>query len=124
MFPADYPDAYLSQISLSLLAIAVVYIFINIFLGEIVFKHIHDEKTRYTANRVSSILSLLVILIAFVRIWFADAGSLILSLGVIGAGVAIALQDVFKNFVGGIIIITARPYEVGDRMMIGGDAVM
>ena len=117
-----YPGMYLSEIALSLLAIAVVYSFTNIFLSDIVFKHIRDQKTRYTVSKAGSVLSFIIIILALIRIWVADATSLILSLGVIGAGVAIALQDVFKNFVGGFIIIASNPYEVGDRIEIGGEA--
>jgi hypothetical protein len=58
--------------------IAIVYIFIEFFLVEIVFKQMKDDKTRYTANKVSSILSLIIILIILIRIWSAEVPSLIL----------------------------------------------
>jgi len=116
-----YPGLYLSRIAFSLFAIAAVYIFVKIFLGEIVFRHIRDDKTRYTANRVGSVIFFLIVLVALVRIWFSDTMSLTISLGVIGAGIAIALQDVFKNFIGGFIIIGARLFEIGDRIEIGGE---
>jgi small-conductance mechanosensitive channel len=117
-----YPGLYFFEIALSLLAVAIVYIFTNIFLSDIIFKHIVDQKTRYTVNKATSILSFIIIFIILLRIWVADASSLVLSLGVIGAGVAIALQDVFKNFAGGFIIITLKPFEVGDRIEISGEA--
>jgi small-conductance mechanosensitive channel len=117
-----YPVPYLHETALSLFAVVFAYIFIKIILGDIIFRHIQDKKTRYTANRVNSILFLLIILIILARIWLADSASLVLSLGVIGAGIAIALQEVFKNFVGGIIILVTRPYEVGDRIEIAGEA--
>lgn len=40
--------------------------------------------------------------------------------GFIAAGVAISLQDVFKNFAGSIIIFTSRLYHVGNRIEIDG----
>jgi len=116
-----YPGFYLYPIAATLFAIAAVYIFVKLFLGEIVFKHIHDDKTRYTANRAGSVIALIIIFIALVRIWVSDTSSLALSLGVLGAGIAIALQDVFKNFIGGFIIIGARLYEIGDRIEVGGE---
>jgi len=117
-----YPDTTVSRIALSLFAIVAVYLVISVILGDIVFKHIQDKKTRYTANKVNSILAVIVILVILVRIWVADASSLVLSLGVIGAGIAIALQNVFMNFVGGFIIMASRPYEIGDRIEIAGEA--
>jgi small-conductance mechanosensitive channel len=117
-----YPGPYLFQASLTLIAVAVVYAVFQILLTNLIFKQIRDDKTRYTVSKVSSILFMVVFLIILVEIWVTETTSLIVSLGVIGAGVAIALQDVFKNFVGGFIIIGAKLYEVGDRIEIGGEA--
>lgn len=72
-------------------------------------------------KKVSTILALIIIGIFFIRIWVADTPSLIVSLGVVGAGIGIALQDVIRNFVGGLIVITTRLYEVGDRIEIAGE---
>jgi small-conductance mechanosensitive channel len=116
-----YPGPYLFQASLSLIAIAVVYAIFQVLLTSLVFKQIRDDKTRYTVSRVSYILFIVILLIVLVIIWVPDPTSLIVALSVIGAGVAIALQDVFKNFVGGFIVIGTRLYEVGDRIEIGGE---
>jgi small-conductance mechanosensitive channel len=62
-----------------------------------------------------------ILLIVLALIWAPDIGSLIVFIGVIGAGIAIALQDVFKNFVGGFIIVASKAYQVGDRIEIGGE---
>lgn len=43
-----------------------------------------------------------------------------ISFGLIGAGIAVALQDVFKNFAGGITIFSTGIYRVGDRIEING----
>jgi small-conductance mechanosensitive channel len=116
-----YPVPYLFQISLTLVAVAGVYAIFQILLTNLIFKQIRDDKTRYTVSRVGSILFIVALLIIIVQIWVSETTSLVVSLGVIGAGIAIALQDVFKNFVGGFIIIGARLYEVGDRIEIGGE---
>jgi small-conductance mechanosensitive channel len=117
-----YPGPYLFQAALTLIAVAVVYAIFQILLTNLVFRQIRDDKTRYTVSKVSSILFMVVLLIVLVDIWVTETTSLVVSLGVIGAGVAIALQDVFKNFVGGFIIIGSKLYEVGDRIEIGGEA--
>ncbi|MDO8872845.1 MAG: mechanosensitive ion channel family protein [Methanoregula sp.] len=41
-----------------------------------------------------------------------------MSYGIIGAGIAFALQDVFRNFVGGFLIMLSSMYRVGDRISI------
>jgi small-conductance mechanosensitive channel len=51
---------------------------------------------------------------------------LIAGAGVIGIAIALAAQDLFSNFFGGAVIITDRPFKVGDRILINdilGDVV-
>ena len=48
------------------------------------------------------------------------------SYGVLAAGAAVALQDFFKNFVGGMIIFLTGIYRVGDRVEVNtksGDVI-
>src|ERR1700688_5121888 len=71
----------------------------------------------------SGYLSILIF-IAFV---FEDRLSrLSFALGVVGAGVAVALQDVLASFAGAFSIGFSKPYAVGDRVQIGdtrGDVI-
>ena len=46
--------------------------------------------------------------------------SLIALLSVAGLAVSLALQNALSNFAGGIMIITAQPYGLGDYVSIGG----
>ena len=83
-----------------------------------VVRRITDLKTRYTAKKAISVLSIIFILVLCLRIWVTDTSSLIVSYGIIGAAIAFALQDMFKNFVGGFLIIISSMYRVGDRISI------
>jgi len=47
-------------------------------------------------------------------------GELLIGLGVGGLAVALAAQDMIKNFFGSITILLDRPFSVGDRIVIGG----
>jgi small-conductance mechanosensitive channel len=76
---------------------------------------------RYSLNKVITILSAVVAIAIILHIWFPDTQSLVVAVGVISAGVVIALQDVFRNFAGGILIMTGNLYRVGDRIEIGGE---
>ena len=56
-------------------------------------------------------------------IWFEmGSRSLATYLGLLSAGLAIALQDPIINLVGWIFIITRRPFELGDRIQIAENA--
>lgn len=57
-----------------------------------------------------------------VRIWFGGTGGLTTYLGILSAGIAIALASVLENLAGWVFIITRRPFRVGDRVEIEGRA--
>jgi small-conductance mechanosensitive channel len=111
-------DPVITDFFLTSIVLAVSYLFFSVIIGQVLVLRIQDLKTRYTANKALSILSVIVILVISLRIWVTDTSSLIVSYGIIAAGLAFALQDVFKNFVGGILIIVSGYYRVGDRISI------
>ncbi len=63
-------------------------------------------------------MEIVFIIAICLRIWVTDTSSLIVSYGIIGAALAFALQDIFKNFVGGILVMVSGIYRVGDRISI------
>jgi small-conductance mechanosensitive channel len=116
-----FPGEYLYQISLTLWTIAGAYLFVRILSAEILLRKIRDKMVRYSLNKVITILSAAAAIVIIIHIWFPDTQSFMVAIGVISAGVVIALQDVFKNFAGGILIMTGNLYQVGDRIEIGGE---
>ncbi len=115
-----YPSLYLEKAFLTFLALAIVYLVFRIALEQAIVRTIKDAKTRYSIRKATSILYVLVFVLVLIRIWIEDSQALIVSYGLIGAGIAIALQDLFKNFVGGILIFSTGTYRVGDRVEIEG----
>ncbi len=115
-----YPSLYLEKAFLTFLALAIVYLVFRIALEQAIVRTIKDAKTRYSIRKATSILYVLVFILVLIRIWIEDSQALIVSYGLIGAGIAIALQDMFKNFVGGILIFSTGTYRVGDRVEIEG----
>ncbi len=56
----------------------------------------------------------------------SDHPNALASLAIVGAGIAVALQDVVKDFMGWIIILQRRLYKLGNRVSIGhytGDVI-
>jgi small-conductance mechanosensitive channel len=81
---------------------------------------------RYRVRKFVVFCGYLAILL-FVAILFEDRlGRLSFALGVAGAGVAVALQDVLASFAGAFSIGFSKLYTVGDRVQIGdirGDVI-
>ncbi len=113
-----FHDTIIAGLFYTSLVLVVTYLIFSIILGVFLLRRITDLKTRYTANKAISIVSIGIIIALCLRIWITDTSSLIVSYGIIGAAIAFALQDIFKNFVGGIIIMVSGMYRVGDRISI------
>ena len=79
-----------------------------------------DNPFIFTINKTidSSINILGIILI--LGVWVQRIGDLSVALGIMGAGLAFALQEVIGSIAGWITIVTGRPFEIGDRIETGG----
>jgi small-conductance mechanosensitive channel len=122
----QYPNVYLERGFYTFLTVTIVYFVFKSLFEEIVARQIKESKTRYSFRKTVSILYFVVLLLALIRIWVEQTGTLLVSYGLAAAGIAIALQDFFKNFVGGVIIFITGIYRVGDRIEINqkvGDVI-
>jgi len=119
-------DDTIQKFSYSFIAIACSYLFFSLILEEIITKRISQSKARYSFRKTTQLLFVAASAVVVLRIWIVNPQALLVAYGLVGAGVAIALQDVFKNFAGTIAILTTSIYRVGDRIEIGekyGDVI-
>jgi len=115
-----YSDKNIQNVLYSAFSIASVLTGVKIINEYIFEKKIKDTKSLYNLKKAVSVTAGLILLAIIFRIWVENTESLLLSYGIIVAGVAIALQDLFKDFVGGISIIILSSFRVGDRIEIEG----
>jgi small-conductance mechanosensitive channel len=126
LLDAGKPNVYVHKGFLTAAALAIIYVFFKILVEELLARGIKESKTKYSLRKTFSILYVIVFLIIMLRIWVENPQALLVSYGLIAAGVAVALQDFFKNFAGGILIFMTGIYRVGDRIEIGakyGDVI-
>jgi small-conductance mechanosensitive channel len=69
-------------------------------------------------NRVINILIFLIALIIILHHFGQDVSSLVVSLGVGSLAIALAAQETIANMIGGFVIMTDRPFRVGDRIKL------
>ena len=48
-----------------------------------------------------------------------ESGDIIATLGVGSVAIGFAFQDIFKNFLAGIILLIEEPFRIGDEVVIG-----
>ena len=121
-----YPNPLLHRAFITAVAVAIIHLLFKHLFEELLIGRITVSKTRYSFRKTVSILYLVVLVAVVMNIWIESTQSLLVSYGIVAAGLAIALQDLFKNFFGGIVIFVTGIYRVGDRVEIGsmmGDVI-
>lgn len=106
-----------------ILVTAVVVLGIGVlrFLAlRIVYSKTDDVRIRYNWRKGITYVSAILGILILGRVWFAGFQSLATYLGLLSAGVAIALRDPLVNLAAWIFILWRRPFTVGDRIEIGG----
>ncbi len=77
-------------------------------------------QTRFWAHQATNLGIALLIAFVLMSIWFEDPAQLATAFGLVGAGVAFALQRVITAFAGYVIILRGNNFTVGDRISMGG----
>jgi len=109
---------------------SVIVIFVLWLLRFIVLmfvrKRTEDIRTRYQWQKTTTYVSVALGLLLIGRIWFEGIQSLATFLGLLSAGIAIALKEVLADLAGWAFLMWRRPFEVGDRVQVGdhtGDVI-
>ncbi len=102
-----------------LVGVAVIWMLINAVQKKL-FSKIKDNDNRYRAKKFSTFVGYLITVI-FLTVIFSDKlGGFTVALGVAGAGIAFALQEVIASFAGWLAIMFGGFYNTGDRVQLGG----
>jgi len=115
----------LVEILLSLLVVGACIV-VRVLLRRLTSRRVEDVARRYFLNKRASYLLGFAGLLVLLRIWLGGVAGLATYLGIVSAGLAIALQDPLANLAGWLFIFIRRPFSTGDRIQIGphsGDVV-
>ena len=108
---------------------ALVVLFLTKYAVQLVLK-VAEETGKRTIKSTS--LQLLLNKVARIGVWTIgillacvlafpgfELGDIIATLGVGSVAVGFAFQDIFKNFLAGIILLIEEPFRIGDEVVIG-----
>lgn len=90
------------------------------FLQSFIGKKVSDKDNRYRTQKFISFAGYFFIVVLITIIFSKNLGGISVALGVAGAGIAFALQEVITSFAGWLAIIFGGFYETGDRVQLGG----
>ena len=105
----------------SILIVAALWL-LRLLVVRIVWKRTDDVSTRYLCRKTATYVSFFLALLLVGLVWSPAIGSITTFLGLLSAGLAIALRDPVANFAGWVYILAKRPFTLGDRIQAGEHA--
>ncbi|MEQ8711700.1 MAG: mechanosensitive ion channel family protein [Cyclobacteriaceae bacterium] len=112
-------DPTVGKLATIFLGIAIIWILIKT-VQRILFSKIKDNENRYRAKKFSSFLGYFLTILLLSIVFSDKLGGLTVALGVAGAGIAFALQEVIASFAGWLAITFGGFFKSGDRIQLGG----
>jgi len=116
----DIPPAYLAILVKAVVSVIalVLTLALNAAVWRLLQRSFHDSSRMHTLRMVlrNSILFAGSALVAFIWIGF---GNFAVFIGILGAGIAFASQEVIGSVSGYLNIVTGNLYHIGDRVRIG-----
>lgn len=71
-------------------------------------------------ERILRVAAVTLGVVSVLRVWGMDLGPMLTGVGIAGAAAALAAQDLFKNFVGGMSNMAEKRFKVGDWIRAEG----
>jgi len=117
---------FIENINRTLITIFIFWLLHQLIVPfSFLIKNFEEKLTTALVDWTLRGLKLLVIILAIVAIlelWGIKVGPVIAGLGLFGVAVALGAQDLFKNLISGIMILTERRFMIGDVINVSGEA--
>lgn len=97
----------------------IVYVIVKI-LQKAIFKVAKDNSSKYKFKKLINFLGYLIFVFGLLYIFNTKLSGIGTALGVAGAGIAFALQEVIVSIAGYVTVFSSNFYKVGDRVKLGG----
>ena len=107
-------------------ALVLLLLFLRRAVLEVVDRRVEDPTLRYRWSKASAYTAFVLGALALAQVWFTAIRSMGTFLGLLTAGLAIALKDLVADLAGWVFVLWRRPFDLGDRIQIGqhsGDVV-
>ncbi len=106
----------LIEVAVGIIVILILLRLFRRFLGH----YIKDADIRYRTRKGITFTGYLLILLYTASVFSNSLGQLTVVFGVVGAGIAFAMQEIIVSFAGWIAISLGQFYKPGDRVLLGG----
>jgi small-conductance mechanosensitive channel len=118
-FTAVAADPTVLRIAAVVLALGAIAALSSIFRRTI-HRYVDGADTQYRLRKVTTVVSWVAAGIVVAIVFSDRLGNLTLAVGIAGAGIAFALQEVITSLAGWLAVVFGGFYGVGDRVQLGG----
>lgn len=108
------------------IAVVLILWLIRLITIRVLQGNIEDRKIVYKWSKNITYFTFFLGLVILGQLWFSALGSLGTFLGLVSAGIAIALKDPLTDIAAWVFVIWRKPFDIGDRIQIGpskGDVI-
>jgi small-conductance mechanosensitive channel len=114
-------ESAMVRVLITISIIILFSIFRSVFLN-IAFKKTFDTKKFHALKQVSGYIIVLLFIVLAIQIWSEGFTHIATFMGLLTAGIAIALKDIVANIAAWIYILINKPFQIGDRIQLDIDA--
>lgn len=121
-FDRQVIETDLFQSALIIIALTLIRLIIILIVNH----ETPNARIRYWWRKMTTYLAVLLGVLLLGRTWLGGLDSIATFLGLVSAGLAIALQGPITDLAAWMFLLIRRPFEVGDRIQIGdyaGDVI-
>ena len=106
------------------IALSVAAVLVVLLLGRVIqralLRNAADLEAKHKIRRAVSWSEAVAIIFFLAAIWISGTRHLGLFLGIVGAGIALSLQETLLCIAGWVLIVIKKPFDIGDRIEISG----
>ncbi|MEQ9287291.1 MAG: mechanosensitive ion channel [Cyclobacteriaceae bacterium] len=113
-----WEQPFVERIAILLVAVLAVLLVVSLIKKQL-NRNIKDVDNKYRARKAVNMVGYLLIVAACLFVYSDKLGNIGVALGVAGAGIAFALQEVIVSIAGWLNILIAGTVGVGQRVKIG-----
>ncbi len=117
--------AFQRQMLLTVAVLLTLWVLSRLVL-KIIYKRLPDIRKQYRWRKILNYISTALAIMLLVNIWFNGLQSIATFLGLLSAGLVVALREPLVNMAGWLFLISIRPFRIGDRIQIAeqvGDVI-
>ena len=104
------------------IVLIIVIVVLRWFVARWLSRTVSDGELLFRSRKALTYISTAVLVLLLTWIWLPFVEDLGTFIGLLSAGLVIALADVFMDLAGWVFIMFRRPFKVGDRIEIDGTA--